>query len=94
MEELSFKLTELDNIRRAAERELAALKNYRQRVVELKRDRNALPGPMAEMIPEALDDLTGEEKNRIYRMMRLEVTPTSGGYAVSDALCTLATPSG
>jgi hypothetical protein len=86
------KLKELDNTRRAAERELAALKDHQQRVVELERD--VLLGSMAEMMPEALDSLTGQEKNRVYRMLRLEVTLTAEGYAVSGALCTSATPSG
>jgi hypothetical protein len=49
---------------------------------------------MAEMVPEALDGLTGEEKNRVYRMLRLEVAPRPEGYDVSGALCAGATPSG
>jgi hypothetical protein len=49
---------------------------------------------MAEMVPEALDSLTGEEKSRVYRMLRLEVTPTAEGYDVSGAICTSVTPSG
>jgi hypothetical protein len=46
-----------------------------------------------EMIPEAFDSLTGEEKSRVYRMLRLEVTPTTDGYDVSGAICTSVTPS-
>jgi hypothetical protein len=48
---------------------------------------------MAEMVPEALDSLTGEEKNRVYRMLRLEVAPRAEGYDVTGALCAGATPS-
>jgi hypothetical protein len=48
---------------------------------------------MARMVPAALRALTGEEKHRIYRMLRLEVTPTIEGYDVSGALCTPVTPS-
>ena len=40
----------------------------------------------AGMVPEALEDLTGEERNKIYRMLRLEVTPTPEGYGVTGAL--------
>ena len=94
LEELGYKLKELDNARRAAERELAALKDHRRRVEEIENDRDALLEDMAAMVPEALDDLTGEEKNRVYRMLRLEVTPTAAGYDVSGALCISATPSG
>ncbi len=47
------------------------------------------------MLPKALDDLTGEERSRIYQMLRLEAMPVpQGGYEVSGALCTVAAPSG
>jgi hypothetical protein len=94
LEELGVKLSELDNTRRAPERELATLSGCRQRVMELEQDRDALLESMAGMVPEALDALTGEEKNRIYRMLRLEVTPTTEGYDVSGALCTSAISTG
>jgi hypothetical protein len=92
LEELGSKLRELHNTRTTAERELATLRGRRQRVEELEQDRDALLESMAEMVPDALDALTGEEKNRIYWKLRLEVTPTTGGYDVSGALCTSATP--
>jgi len=94
LEELGSKLRELNNTRRIAERELATLKDHRRRVEDLEQDRDALLESIAEMVPEALDSLTGEEKSRVYRMLRLEVTPTAEGYAVSGALCTSVTPSG
>jgi hypothetical protein len=94
LEELGAKLRELDNGRRTAERELAALKDHRRRVEDLEKDRDALLGSMARMVPEALDGLTGEEKNRVYRMLRLEATLTAEGYDLSGALCDFATPSG
>jgi hypothetical protein len=93
LEELGSKLRELDNTRKTAERELAALKDHRRRVEDLEEDRDALLEDMAAMVPAALDSLTGEEKNRIYRMLRLEVTPTAEGYDVTGALCTSASPS-
>ena len=34
------------------------------------------------------------EEEQAYRMLRLEVTPTTEGYDVSGALCTSVTPSG
>jgi chromosome segregation ATPase len=94
LDELGSKLRELDDTRRAAEQELAALQDHRRRVVELERDRDALLEEMAAMVPEALESLTGEERNSIYRMLRLEVTPTTEGYDISGALCTRATPLG
>ena len=41
---------------------------------------------MTEMVPEALDSLSGEERHRIYRMLRIEVTPIPEGFQVSGAL--------
>jgi hypothetical protein len=70
------------------------IKDHRQRVKELESDRDALLKSMAEIVAEELDDLAGEEKSRIYRMLRLGVTPADQGYEVSGALCTDATPSG
>jgi hypothetical protein len=51
------------------------IKDHRQRVKELESDRDALLKSMAEIVAEELDDLAGEEKSRIYRMLRLGVTP-------------------
>jgi hypothetical protein len=39
-------------------------------------------------VPDALDNLSGEERNRVYRMLRLEVAPVSEDLEVSGALCT------
>lgn len=94
LEELGTKLEELENTRSTAERELHVLSDHRQRVREFESGRDALLKSMADIIPEELDDLTGEDKTRIYRMLRLEVTPADQGYEVSGALCTHATPSG
>ncbi len=55
----------------------------------LERDRDALLESWVSMAPEALDQLTGEERNKVYRMLRLEVTPTHEGFAVSGAFCTI-----
>jgi hypothetical protein len=43
---------------------------------------------MSEMVPGALNDLDGEEKNRLYRMLQLEVTPSEEGYKVGGSFCT------
>jgi hypothetical protein len=36
-----------------------------------------------------LDGLTGDDRNKVYRMLRLEVTPTPEGYEVTGAFCGL-----
>jgi predicted nuclease with TOPRIM domain len=86
LEELGEKLAELDEIRRHAEKELASLKDHQERVEQLEEDRDALIEEMAETVPDGLDNLTGEERNKVYRMLRLEVTPTPEGYSITGAL--------
>jgi hypothetical protein len=47
------------------------------------------------MVPEALDDLSGEERLALYRLLQLRVVPASEGYEVSGVFCSLEpTPSG
>ena len=86
LEELGSKLNGLDETRRLAEVELAGLQAREKRAEELERDRDALLRSWAGAVPEALDGLTGQERNRVYRMLRLEVTPTTEGFAVTGAL--------
>ena len=52
------------------------------------RERLGYPGveSWAGLVPKAFESLTGEERNRIYQMLRLEVTPASEGYKVTGAL--------
>jgi hypothetical protein len=77
--ELGSKLEELESTRRMAEAEIVALAAHEERVEELERDRDALLEFYAGAVPEALDQLDGEERNRIYRMLRLEITPRPDG---------------
>jgi len=87
LEELDSKLAKLEEIRRVAEAELRALDAREERVRELEADRDALIASYAQVVPEALDGLTGEERMRVYRMLRLEVKPDPEGYEVSGAFC-------
>jgi hypothetical protein len=77
--ELGSKLEELESTRRRAEAEIAALAAQEERVEELERDRDALLKFYASAVPEALDQLDEVERNRIYRMLRLEITPRPDG---------------
>ncbi len=54
---------------------------------ELEADRDALLASYAEVVPEALDNLSGEERMRVYEMLQLEVKPDPEGYEVSGVLC-------
>src|ERR671917_431509 len=87
LEELASKLAKLEETRRVAEAELAALDAREERVRELEADRDGLLASYAEVVPEALDGLSGEERSRVYRMLQLEVKPGQEGYEVSGAFC-------
>ena len=58
-------------------------KNYQERIAGLQADRDALFEYLKTEIPERLDNLTGGERNRVYRMLRLEVKPTPDGYEIT-----------
>jgi site-specific DNA recombinase len=88
LEELGAMLKELEETRRMAETELRNLTVRRERVEELEKDRDCLLEYASNMLPEGLDRLTGEERNRVYRMLRLEVTPSSEGYEVKGVFST------
>jgi site-specific DNA recombinase len=81
LDELRSKLAVLEETRSTARRELAALKEHRERIEHLEQDANALLEHYASMVPEALDGLTPEERHRVYRMMRLKVTMYADGLA-------------
>jgi site-specific DNA recombinase len=87
LEELASKLANLKETRKVAEAELAALETREERLRELEADRDALIASYAEVVPEALDSLSGEERMRVYEMLQLEVKPDTEGYEVSGALC-------
>jgi site-specific DNA recombinase len=88
MEELRESLGELENARRLAQAELETLTEHEERVKQLEKDRGALLNHVSEMIPDTVDNLSASERNELYRMLGLEVTPSDRGYKVSGAFCT------
>jgi hypothetical protein len=87
LDELRERLGELEDTRGLALAEMEALAQHERRVQGLERDRGALLESYAEAVPDALDGLESGERNRLYRMLRLEVTPSDGNYVVSGAFC-------
>jgi len=93
-DELRTKLADLEDTRKTAERELEALRSHQEHIEGLERDHDALMESLAEIVSEALDDLSGAKRNQLYRLLRLEVTPAlEGGYKVEGAVCTSELPS-
>ena len=86
LEELASKIKGIEETRRLALAELSALEVREARISELERDRDALLESWSERVPEGLDSLTGQERNKVYRMLRLEVIPTKDGFEVTGAL--------
>jgi hypothetical protein len=72
-EELVAALSELDEIRETAERELEAARARDEALQRLEHDRDALMESYAGMVSETLEDLAPEERHRIYKLLRLGV---------------------
>ena len=92
LEELGSMLKDLEETRKLAQDELSNAEVRRDRIEGLERDRDELLSYVSEAVPEGLESLTGEERNRLYRMLRLEVTPSSEGYEVKGVFCTANLP--
>ena len=87
LEELGERLGQIEEARRIAQRELASLEGRQQRLEELEQNRETLLDYYAGMMPEALDELTGEERHHVYKMLKLEVaTGPNGQIEVAGAL--------
>ncbi len=77
--ELDGALAELGETRETAERELTALRDRRERLEELERDKEVLLDSYAGLAPEALDSLAPEERHRVYRMLGVRAVAHVGG---------------
>jgi site-specific DNA recombinase len=72
-EELAAALSELDEVRETAERELESARARGEALKRLKHDRDALMESYAGMVRESLENLAPEERHRIYKLLRLGV---------------------
>ncbi len=88
LDELGSKMKVLDSTRELACAELGRLRRRRERIEELEHDRDAVVESYTGMLPDALDGLSGEERRRLYGMLRLEVAPAPEGLEVNGALST------
>lgn len=92
--ELRERLAELEETCEVVRRELDALAGCMERAERLERNLEALLEQTASVRPEDLDELTGDQRNEIYRMLRLEITPTGGDYAMRGVFRTPGLSSG
>ena len=75
----SLRLTELNDIRKTAERELETLRDHAQYVNELEQNRDALLDSLERAAPDVLDSLTSKERHQVYKMLRLNSRVDSDG---------------
>jgi len=78
-QELDEELAALEETRRTAERELKDLRRHKERVDQMEQDRDAVFEHYASLAPEALDSRTPEERNHLYKMLRLKVWLAKSG---------------
>ncbi len=78
LDDLKTRLAELEG-RKLAKRELATLKDKRERIEELERDVEAVLEESVRMTPEVLDNLTPEERHQFYKLLRLKVVAYADG---------------
>jgi len=79
LEDLKARLSELEDLRELAQRELEALRHHEEEIAQLERDRDALLEHYAAAAPEKLDSLTLEQRHNLYKLFRLEVLAHSDG---------------
>ena len=86
-DELRAKLAAVAEARDTAERELRALEERKVRLRDLERDKDALLAEYAGIVPEALDNLTPEERHAVYGKLRLGVVvQRDGSFEVTGVL--------
>jgi site-specific DNA recombinase len=89
-EELGEKLATLEETRSVARQELESLKGRSERLESLRRDRDAVLEAYANVTVEALEELTPEERNKLYKILKLRVvvrddrTPEVSGVVCGD----------
>ncbi|HZA44614.1 MAG TPA: hypothetical protein VE568_04825, partial [Rubrobacter sp.] len=79
LNELRTKLAGLEEIRRTAEMEIENLRERLERVKELERNRDTLLDSYVGLIPQKLQDLEPEDRQRIYSMLRLKLVMDPDG---------------
>jgi site-specific DNA recombinase len=73
LDDLKARLTELDDARTTAEREIATLEGRLEHVRSLERDRDTVLADLEAMAPQVLDCLEPSERHAFHKMLRLRV---------------------
>ena len=88
-EELRARLAALEDTRKTAERELRALQTFTERLAQPERDGDSSLDSYAGALPEAIDALEPEERNRVYGTIGMEahLTPDCSFEVSGDVVC-------
>jgi site-specific DNA recombinase len=86
-EQFRAKSAELEEARAAAEGQLEAARSRLARLEDIERSKEELISHYASLLPRALSELSSEEKNRIYKMMHLQVLAQRDGTLIADWGC-------
>jgi Recombinase zinc beta ribbon domain len=86
-EQFRAKSADLEAARVAAESQLQAARSRLARLKDLKKSKDALISHFASLVPQAMSELSSEEKNQIYKMMRLHVLAQRDGTLIADWGC-------
>jgi hypothetical protein len=86
-QQFRVKSTELEDARAAAEEQLDAARSRLVRLKDIEQSKEALVSHYASLVPQALSELTSEEKNRIYKMMRFRILAQRDGTFIADWGC-------
>ncbi len=79
LEDLKVRLSELEELRELAQKELESIRRHDEEIAQLERDRDAVLEGYAGASTEALDSLTPEQRHHLYKMFRIEVLANADG---------------
>jgi DNA repair exonuclease SbcCD ATPase subunit len=93
LDELATRLSELEDARLTAERELAKLRGMREEIEALEQDADVLLTSYERATPEDLVTLAPEQRHHVYRLVHLEVLANPDGSleATGDLLLDIST---
>jgi chromosome segregation ATPase len=90
-EQFRAKSAELEDARMAAKDQLEAARSRLTRLKDLESSKDALISHYASLVPQGLAELSPEEKNRVYKMMRFHVFAHRDGTLSAEWGCNVLT---
>ena len=86
-EQFRVRSTELKDAHRAVEDQLEAARSRLFRLKDIERSKDALVSHYTSLVPQGLADLSSEERNQVYKTMRLRVFAHRDDTLIADWGC-------